>query len=41
MLPYPGSFTVGKDPGNALVIQDRFISGRHLQASSLGRARFP
>jgi transcriptional regulator with GAF, ATPase, and Fis domain len=24
-------FTLGKDPGNALVIQDRFISGKHLQ----------
>jgi DNA-binding NtrC family response regulator len=29
--PGPGSFTVGKDPGNTLVIQDRFLSGRHLE----------
>lgn len=29
--PGPGSFTLGKDVGNELVIQDRFISGRHLQ----------
>jgi len=32
-LPGPGSFTVGKDPGNALVIQDRFISSQHLQVT--------
>jgi DNA-binding NtrC family response regulator len=31
--PGPGSFTVGKDPVNALVIQDRFLSGRHLQVT--------
>ena len=29
----PGSFTVGKDPGNELVVQDKFISGRHLQVT--------
>ncbi|GMU08301.1 sigma 54-interacting transcriptional regulator [Corallococcus caeni] len=27
------SFTVGKDAGNDLVLQDRFISGRHLKVS--------
>jgi len=31
--PGPGSFTVGKDPSNALVIQDQFISSRHLQVT--------
>jgi len=29
--PGPGSFTVGKDPSNDLVVQDRFISSRHLK----------
>ncbi len=27
------SFTLGKDPSNALVIQDRFISSRHLKVT--------
>jgi pSer/pThr/pTyr-binding forkhead associated (FHA) protein len=27
------SFTVGKDPANALVVRDRFISGQHLQVT--------
>jgi DNA-binding NtrC family response regulator len=27
------SFTIGKDPSNALVVQDRFISSKHLQVS--------
>ncbi len=27
------SFTLGKDPSNALVVQDRFISGRHLKVT--------
>ncbi|KFE66329.1 Response regulator of zinc sigma-54-dependent two-component system [Hyalangium minutum] len=29
--PDPGRFTVGKAPGNALVIQDKYISSRHLE----------
>jgi DNA-binding NtrC family response regulator len=29
----PDSFTVGQDPENEVVIQDRFISGRHLQVT--------
>ncbi|WP_224371758.1 sigma 54-interacting transcriptional regulator [Hyalangium versicolor] len=32
-VPGPGSFTVGKDPDNDLVLQDRFISGQHLQVT--------
>jgi pSer/pThr/pTyr-binding forkhead associated (FHA) protein len=28
-----GSFTLGKDPANALVIQERFISSQHLQVT--------
>nr|WP_224370520.1 sigma-54-dependent Fis family transcriptional regulator [Hyalangium versicolor] len=32
-IPGTASFTVGKDPGNDLVLQDRFISGRHLQVT--------
>jgi DNA-binding NtrC family response regulator len=31
--PNAHSFTLGKDPGNELVIKDRFISGRHLQVT--------
>jgi DNA-binding NtrC family response regulator len=31
--PGPGSFTVGKDPSNDLVVQDRFISSRHLKVT--------
>jgi DNA-binding NtrC family response regulator len=31
--PTAHSFTLGKDPENDLVIQDRFISGRHLQVT--------
>jgi DNA-binding NtrC family response regulator len=27
------SFTIGKDPSNALVVQDRFISSRHLKVT--------
>ncbi len=27
------SFTIGKDPANALVVQDRFISSKHLQVT--------
>jgi DNA-binding NtrC family response regulator len=27
------SFTVGKDPSNAVVVQDRFISGKHLKVT--------
>jgi DNA-binding NtrC family response regulator len=27
------SFTIGKDPSNALVVQDRFISNRHLKVT--------
>jgi DNA-binding NtrC family response regulator len=27
------SFTIGKDPANALVVQDRFISSKHLKVS--------
>ncbi|WP_044200031.1 sigma-54-dependent Fis family transcriptional regulator, partial [Hyalangium minutum] len=33
--PDPGSFTVGKDPSNAVVIQDRYISSRHLEVRQL------
>jgi DNA-binding NtrC family response regulator len=29
----PGGFTLGKDPANAVVIQDRFISSQHLQVT--------
>jgi DNA-binding NtrC family response regulator len=28
-----GSLTVGKDPGNEVVLQDKFISGRHLRVT--------
>ncbi|WP_317988001.1 sigma 54-interacting transcriptional regulator, partial [Hyalangium gracile] len=31
--PGPGTFTLGKDPSNELVLQDRFLSGRHLQVT--------
>jgi DNA-binding NtrC family response regulator len=31
--PEGDTFTVGSDPSNAVVIQDRFISSRHLQVS--------